>query len=158
MTAAAIIFSKNKACKRVFCLDKLIVRFRRWRVLKMPAKKQAKLLTGKALLAKLDSMEGAAKKQIAKACGYVTLTKTGQERVNLMQFYNAILAAKDVDLDANQTGGASGRTPTYRVSVHKNGNILIGAAYTKEMGLEPGDEFEIKLKNHNIRLVRLEEE
>ena len=41
---------------------------------------------------------------------------------------------------------------------HKNGNILIGAAYTKEMGLEPGDEFEIKLKNHNIRLVRLEEE
>ncbi|MDT7945994.1 MAG: AbrB-like transcriptional regulator, partial [Cyanobacteriota bacterium PSP.bin.10] len=36
-----------------------------------------------------------------------------------------------------------------------NGNLLIGAAYTKKMGLKPGDEFEIKLGHHNIKLERV---
>ncbi|MEL7084132.1 MAG: AbrB family transcriptional regulator [Cyanobacteria bacterium J06597_1] len=122
----------------------------------MPSKTTKKPLTGKELLAKVQSMGGASKKEKARACGYVTATKNGQERVNLMQFYNAILAAKNVDLDANEGSGVRGRAPTYKVSVHKNGNLLIGAAYTKEMGLEPGDEFSIKLGNRNIKLERLD--
>ena len=122
----------------------------------MPSKTKKKPLTGKELLAKVQSMGGATKKEKARACGYVTATKNGQERVNLMQFYNAILAAKDVDLDANESTGIRGRSATYKVSVHKNGNLLIGAAYTKEMGLEPGDEFSIKLGNRNIKLERLD--
>ena len=122
----------------------------------MPSKNKHKPLTGKELLAKLQSMGGAAKKEKAKACGYVTATKNGQERVNLMQFYNAILAAKNVDLDASESSGVRGRAATYKVSVHKNGNLLIGAAYTKEMGLTPGDEFSIKLGNRNIKLERLD--
>lgn len=97
-------------------------------------------------------------KDKARACGYVTTTKKGQERVNLMQFYNALIKAEGVNLDASEKGGSRGRTPTFRVSVHKNGNLLIGAAYTKEMGLEPGDEFEIKLGNQHIKLERVEEE
>jgi len=97
-------------------------------------------------------------KEKAKACGYVTQTKNGQERINLMQFYNAMLKATDVNLDANEVGGSRGRAPTYRVSVHKNGNLLIGATYTQEMGLTPGDEFEIKLGHRNIKLERLEDE
>ncbi|MEL7477126.1 MAG: AbrB-like transcriptional regulator, partial [Cyanobacteria bacterium J06555_12] len=38
----------------------------------------------------------------------------------------------------------------------KNGNLLIGAAYTKELGLEAGDEFEIKLSKKQISLTRVE--
>lgn len=122
----------------------------------MPITMQKKPLTGTDLLAQVQEMGNANKKEKAKACGYVTQTKNGQERVNLMQFYNAMLAAKDVDLDATEQVGTRGRAPTYRVSVHKNGNLLIGATYTKEMGLKPGDEFEIKLGHRNIKLDRLD--
>jgi hypothetical protein len=75
-----------------------------------------------------------------------------------MQFHNAMLEAIGFSLDASDESGARGRTPTFKVSVHKNGNLLIGAAYTKKMGLNPGDEFEIKLGNHHIKLERVENE
>ncbi|MEM6448430.1 MAG: AbrB family transcriptional regulator [Cyanobacteria bacterium J06642_2] len=123
----------------------------------MPKKTQPKPLVGKDLLDKVQSMGDVDKKEKAKACGYVTRTKNGQERINLMQFYNAMLKAQNVNLDASDAVGSRGRAPTYRVSVHKNGNLLIGATYTQEMGLAPGDEFEIKLGHRNIKLERLEE-
>ncbi len=122
----------------------------------MATKTKAVPLTGEALLTKVRELDGADKKDIAKACGYVTHTKNKQERVNMMQFYNALLEAENVNLDASNEVGTRGRAPTFRVSVHKNGNLLIGAAYTKEMGLNPGDEFEIKLGYRNIKLVRVE--
>jgi bifunctional DNA-binding transcriptional regulator/antitoxin component of YhaV-PrlF toxin-antitoxin module len=42
--------------------------------------------------------------------------------------------------------------------VHGNGNLLIGHAYTRRMGLEPGDEFHIELHPETgaIWLVPLE--
>ncbi|MEO0888346.1 MAG: AbrB family transcriptional regulator, partial [Cyanobacteria bacterium J06648_10] len=48
--------------------------------------------------------------------------------------------------------------PTYRVSVHKNGQIVIGSTYTQAMGLKPGDEFMIKLGYKHIRLEQLNSE
>ena len=50
-----------------------------------------------------------------------------------------------------------GREPTYRVSVHQNGQIVIGATYTKAMNLKPGDEFEIRLGYKHIHLIQLGE-
>ena len=118
----------------------------------------AEALTGKELQKKIAQMKGANKKEIAKACGYVTTTKDGQERVSLMAFYNALLEAEGMSFEAASEGNGRGRSATYRVSVHKNGNLLIGAAYTKEMGLETGDEFEIKLGRKVISLTRVEDE
>ncbi len=123
----------------------------------MPANTKVKPLTGKELLDKVKSMDKEDLKEKARACGYVTTTKKGQERVSKMQFLNALLEAQGLNLDATDGSSSRGRTPTFRVSVHKNGNLLIGAAYTKEMGLQPGDEFEIKLGNHSIKLERIEE-
>jgi len=40
--------------------------------------------------------------------------------------------------------------------VHKNGQIVIGSTYTDEMGLKPGDEFEIKLGYKHIHLIQLD--
>jgi bifunctional DNA-binding transcriptional regulator/antitoxin component of YhaV-PrlF toxin-antitoxin module len=37
--------------------------------------------------------------------------------------------------------------------VQFNGNLLVGKAYTAQLGLEPGDEFEIKLGRKQIKLV-----
>ena len=36
-----------------------------------------------------------------------------------------------------------------------NGNLMVGKAYTAKLGLEPGDEFEIKLGRKQIQLVPL---
>ena len=38
-------------------------------------------------------------------------------------------------------------------TVQGNGNLLVGKAYTALLGLEPGDEFEIKLGRKQIRLL-----
>jgi hypothetical protein len=38
-----------------------------------------------------------------------------------------------------------GRHADFRTRVHGNGNLLIGQAYTRRMGLEPGQEFRIEL-------------
>ncbi|MEO0869166.1 MAG: AbrB family transcriptional regulator [Cyanobacteria bacterium J06642_11] len=116
----------------------------------------AKVLTGKALQDKVARMKGEDKKEIARACGYVTSTKGGKERISLMAFYNALLEAEGMTFDAESQGNGRGRAATYRVSVHKNGNLLIGASYTKELGLEAGDEFEIKLGKKQISLTRVE--
>jgi hypothetical protein len=118
---------------------------------------KVKPLTGVELIEKVKLMPPDEDiKEKARACGYVSYTKKGQERVSITQFQNALIEAIGIDLDASNKSGMRGRTPTFRVSVHKNGNLLIGAAYTKEMGLKPGDEFEIKLGHHNIKLERLD--
>ena len=54
-----------------------------------------------------------------------------------------------------QNKDGRGREPTFRVSVHKNGQIVIGSTYTRSMGLSEGDEFEIKLGYKHIHLIQL---
>ncbi|NEO78715.1 AbrB family transcriptional regulator [Moorena sp. SIO4G3] len=113
-------------------------------------------LTGKALLQKVKELSHLPRRETAKRCGYYTITKTDQTRVNLTDFYDAVLAAKGVPLDPEGTKDGRGREPTYRVSVHKNGQIVIGSTYTQSMGLEPGDEFEIKLGYKHIHLKQVD--
>ncbi|MDY6781542.1 MAG: AbrB family transcriptional regulator [Cyanobacteriota bacterium] len=115
-------------------------------------------LTGKALLQKVKELGHLPRRETAKRCGYYTVTKDDQTRVNLTAFYDAVLGAKGVPLDPEGTKDGRGREPTYRVSVHKNGQIVIGSTYTQAMGLEPGDEFEIKLGYKHIHLKQLDDE
>ena len=113
-------------------------------------------LTGKALLQKVKELSHLSRRETAKACGYYTSTKSNQARVNLTDFYDAVLAAKGIALDPEGEKDGRGREATYRVSVHKNGQIVIGSAYTQAMGLKPGDEFEIRLGYKHIRLIQLD--
>ncbi|MCW6038414.1 AbrB family transcriptional regulator [Spirulina subsalsa FACHB-351] len=113
-------------------------------------------LTGKALLQKVKELSHLPRRETAKRCGYYSTNKAGQTRVNLTDFYDAVLAAKGVPLDPDGAKDGRGREPTYRVSVHKNGQIVIGSTYTQEMGLKPGDEFEIKLGYKHIHLKQLD--
>ena len=76
----------------------------------------------------------------------------------MMKFYNALIDAEGVELDSSGNGqGRGGRSASYRISVQANGNLLIGAAYTKQMKLEAGDEFEITLGRKHIRLNKVDE-
>ena len=98
------------------------------------------------------------KEEKAKACGYYTVTKNGLERVNMMKFLNALIDAEGINIDSQQSeNGRGGRKASYRITVQSNGNLLIGSAYTKQMGLKPGDVFEITVGRKHIHLKQVED-
>jgi len=113
------------------------------------------MLTGSDLLAKVKELGDASKSDLVRACGYVSTKKDGSERLNFTAFYEALLEAKGVSLGNGHAAGVGrgGRKLSYITKVQFNGNLLVGKAYTAQLGLEPGDEFEIKLGRKQIRLV-----
>jgi hypothetical protein len=122
----------------------------------MASDTKMKPLTGKELLQKVKELDDLSKEDKAKACGYYTVTQGGGERVNMMKFLNALIEAEGIQLDSSSNGsGRGGRSASFRITVQSNGNLLIGSTYTKQMGLEPGDEFEISLGRKHIRLRQL---
>jgi hypothetical protein len=115
------------------------------------------MLQGKALLDKARSLSNRPEDQIARACGYVGPSG----RVLKKSFYRALVAAKGYTLPSAAAGGSAlskGRQAEFRTRVHGNGNLLIGQAYTRRMGLEPGQEFRIELHREtgSIWLLPLE--
>ncbi|MBF2016031.1 MAG: AbrB family transcriptional regulator [Rivularia sp. T60_A2020_040] len=125
----------------------------------MAKQKKIDPLVGEDLLKKVKELESISKEEKAKQCGYYTVTKNGIERVNMMKFLNALIDAEGIQLDSSSgANGRGGRSASYRISVQSNGNLLIGSAYTKQMGLEPGDEFIITLGKKHIRLKQVDPE
>ncbi len=110
-------------------------------------------LTGKALLQKVKEFSHLAKRETAKQCGYVKTSAAGGVRTDLSGFYDAVLSAKGVKLDETSRD-TRGKVATYKATVHKNGQLLIGSAYTKGMGLKEGDVFTIKLGYKHIHLIQ----
>ena len=107
----------------------------------------APMLQGKALLDKARSLSNRPEDQIARACGYVGPSG----RLLKKSFYRALVEAKGYALPSSASGGggggagSKGRQAEFRTRVHGNGNLLIGQAYTRRMGLEPGQEFKIEI-------------
>ena len=125
----------------------------------MTKSKKMEPLLGEELIKKVKELGNLSKDDKAKACGYYTKTKNGVERVNMMKFLNALIDAEGIQLDSTpNANGRGGRSASFRISVQSNGNLLIGSAYTKQMGLKPGDEFEITLGRKHIRLKQMDEE
>lgn len=122
----------------------------------------AEQLVGKALLKKVKELNkttpDATRREIARLCGYSKMTKKGEPRINVAEFYEALLEAKGLNIGSGESSQRRGREATFKVGVHKNGQILIGASYTKNMGLQPGDEFDVKLGYKHIHLVKRGEE
>ena len=112
-------------------------------------------LAGKILLRKVKKLSHLPKREQAKRCGYYTVAKSGSVKINLASFLEALLAAVDTSLVLETSKERKYREPTYRVKVNKNGQILIRSAYTKLMGLKPGDEFKIKLDGRHIQLLQV---
>ena len=113
------------------------------------------MLTGTELLAKVKELGDASKSDLVRSCGYVSTKKDGSERLNFTAFYEALLEAKGMNLGAGSSGGKGrpGRSLSFATKVQFNGNLLVGKAYTAQLGLQPGEEFEIKLGRKQIRLV-----
>ena len=133
------------------------------------------MLEGQALLDRARALSDRPEDQIARGCGYVGPSG----RVLKKSFYRALVAAKGYHLQspAGSRGGGSGRSSgrgtargsgsgqgkgrqaEFRTRVHGNGNLLIGQAYTRQLGLEPGQEFRIEIHREtgSISLLPLEE-
>jgi hypothetical protein len=112
------------------------------------------MLNGPDLLAKVKELGTVPKSELVRSCGYVSSKKDGGERLNYTAFYEALLAAKGVNLTDGSSGkGKTGRSLSYVAKVLFNGNLLVGKAYTSQLELKPGDAFEIKLGKKQIRLV-----
>ena len=104
------------------------------------------MLEGKALLDKARALSNRPEDQIARACGYVSPSG----RLLKKSFYRALVEAKGYKLPSHTSsgsggGGTRGRQAEFRTRVHGNGNLLIGHAYPRRMGLEPGQEFKIEI-------------
>jgi hypothetical protein len=116
------------------------------------------MLTGSELLAKVKELGDASKSDLVRSAGYVSTKKDGTERLNFTAFYEALLEAKGVSLgDGGGSGGKGrpGRSLSFNTKIQFNGNLLVGKAYTAQLGLKPGDEFEIKLGRKQIQLIPL---
>ena len=115
------------------------------------------MLVGKELLDKARSLSNRPEDEIARGCGYVGPSG----RVLRKSFYRALVEAKGYKLrsaSGRATGRSSrGRQAEFKTKVHGNGNLLIGHAYTKRLGLEPGQEFRIEVRkdSRSIWLVPL---
>ena len=111
-------------------------------------------LTGADLLAKVKELGDASKSDLVRACGYLSSKKDGTERLNFTAFYEALLQAKGVGFGAAVSEpGKAGRKLSYQTKVQFNGNLMVGSAYTEQLGFTPGDVFEIKLSRSGIRLI-----
>ena len=116
------------------------------------------MLVGQELLDKARALSNRPEDEIARGCGYVGPSG----RVLRKSFYRALVEAKGYKLPSNSGsggGGTRGRQAEFRTRVHGNGNLLIGHAYTRRLGLEPGQEFRIELHRDSgsIWLLPLDE-
>lgn len=120
-----------------------------------PSKKQQLVtspLVGKELLQEVRNNIDLPTNSLAKLCGYWKASSKGKIYVQLVDFYNAVLAAKGISL-GEEPSKKRGRKVDYEVALQKNGSILLGAAYTKEMQLEPKARFDVKIGRKKIQLT-----
>ena len=105
------------------------------------------MLVRKELLAKSKLLSKKSEDEIARGCGYVGPSG----RVLRKSFYRALIEAKGFKIGNSGNGkpgnrSSRGRQAEFKTKVHGNGNLLIGHAYTKKLGLVPGQEYKIDLK------------
>ena len=105
------------------------------------------------LLDKVRELADASRREVVRACGYVTTTKDGRERLNFTAFYEALLQAEGVRIGG---GSGRGRKLGFAARIQGNGNLLVSKAYTRQLGLAPGDRMAIEIRDGHVVLTVLE--
>ena len=73
---------------------------------------------------------------MANACGFVSKEEIRSNRVNFTAFFEALLNAKGINLDAGACVGKGGRKLSYTAKVQGNGNLQVGKAYIAMLDLK----------------------
>lgn len=116
-------------------------------------------LKGKDLLDAIKKNPDASKEELLSLCGYFNTREDGSKSFSptvMGQFYQAVIEAQGLDLDALKkpsSSGRGGRSLPYTATCMKNGQVLLGAGYLKAGGYKPGDSFKVQTKDGAIRLV-----
>jgi len=112
-------------------------------------------MVGDELLTFVKKNTQLSKTALALATGYTSQTKTGETRSRITAMLDALTEASGIHIGGtNNKKGVAGRSLSYVARVQKNNNIIIGKAYSAVLGLQEGDEFEIRL-NKNSNVIRL---
>ena len=107
-------------------------------------------LEGAELLKKVKQMKDSPKSEVARACGFVSQTKDGAERVNFTAFYDALLVAKGIEVGRQKSPG---RALTYKAKLQGDGKLIVGSAYTRKMNLDPNTVFTIEVGQTKVTLT-----
>ena len=110
------------------------------------------MLTGDELIDFVEANQGVSEPELARAAGYLRVTKTGREQVLKKRFMAAVLAAKDLTIGAAPIRDR-GKTAQYVTTVHTNGVILLGNTYSKAAGCNPGDKLLITVAEGEVRVT-----
>ena len=116
------------------------------------------VLQGAELLAAVEQWRSLPRHEIVRRCGYCSVSKAGQERLNYTAFYEALLEAMGLHLGngrGRRLQGRSGRSLPFHTKVQFNGNLMVGRAYLDLLQAKPGDHYVIRLGRHAIRLQPL---
>ena len=86
----------------------------------MATPKKIEPLVGEELIHKVKELVNLSKEEKAKICGYYSITKNGLERVNMMQFLNALIDAEGINLESTVRDSKHEKRSTNEISVNSN--------------------------------------
>jgi len=118
-------------------------------------------LEGKVLLAKIKSLSDASKADIVRACGYVSRKKNGSERLDFRAFLEALVEARRLQVASRESEerlNQSSRSKhvkgnkSLQVLVAKEGSVLLTRGCVRQLDLQPGDKFCVRLDSGAIIL------
>ena len=108
------------------------------------------MLSGNDLVRFVKSHPDLTESEQARQAGYTRTTPEGKEQLLLKAFNKALLEANGITF---ARAGHRGKTAGFETTVHKNGNLMVGKAYTQRFGLDAGTRVQIVLDEDEIRLV-----
>jgi hypothetical protein len=110
-------------------------------------------LTGKELLAKVQSLSGSSKAVQAESCGYVRTVQRGEnEGAAVIDTHNFLIALAEAHGVSFGNGSGSFKS-NGKLKVNGNGQVLVGPAYLKKLGIKPGSVVTVEAIEENGELV-----
>lgn len=118
-------------------------------------------LEGEALVAKIKSVPGLSKADIVRACGYVSRKENGSERLDFLAFYEALLEAKGLQAGSRESAAMPNPrsikkrikgNESFQVLVANEGSVLLTRGCARQLDLQPGDKFRVRLESGAIIL------
>lgn len=111
-------------------------------------------LTGQQLLDSVHASQGLSKAEQARAAGYIRTVNKGENAgkviPDVVAFSNALLEAHGYEFGEPNRGKKPARGI---LRVGKSGALLIGPAYLRELEVQTGDEFDVKIETADGRIL-----